>query len=328
MKGIIFALKRTSFSFILLLILTLLLVAITPLFDTPSERSEAGFVCLCDSIEGQGIEEYLIDNGFVRFDDVNSMKKALDEQKLQCAFVIPPELTSLMERGDMQGVIKMYQSDVALRPEMWRQHVAAAVYSEYAPYLSMRALNGTDITLDEVKDKYEELSKEGYSFVFSFEKISEEQVYTASVSSRMLMFVLSLFVFLISGYEIAIPTVRDSEAMFVRIGKKKTLLHFSIPFFVVRYLMLALSLALGTALIGRIDLIAPSILYSLLVILFALLLSAVMGKYFTSAFSVVGTLSCFAIPLICPIVFDAALFFPYIEYARYAFVPYWLWYLI
>ena len=131
-----------------LLVMLLLLLTVPPLAAACREASglpTAGYVCP----DGPAaLHSYLEANGFTRYVDAGELRRDVQSGKLDLGAVFTENLEALLI-GGFEGEIELIQSPTSLMPELWRAHLAAAVYAMRAPYIGAEALEGTGIAAEQ-----------------------------------------------------------------------------------------------------------------------------------------------------------------------------------
>jgi len=324
-KPFLFALKRFLVRplFPLLLVLCAAAIAlsgtVTDVVDTPP----AGVCTLSDSVQARRIEAYLLENGFVRSDDPGRLEELVGTGELDCAVILPEDLTELMENGELEGCLHWIQSPSSFAADLYRSHAAAALFREYAPYLTAGVFEGTEIPREEVIRAYERMFDSGH--VFSFELLTAEEgrgpenVKRQSLVMGAASILLCAVVFAFCG------ELTDSAArtMLKRLGLRQMLRGIVLPAMVVRGILAAAAACVGLLLAGMQELMLPAVVYTLLLTGLGVLLMAVLPG--TRHLYILLSVLIICSAALCPICTDLALLSPVLAAIRCVLPPWWLW---
>lgn len=325
MNSILFALKRSLCRplFLLLLLVCAAAIGLAGSAARAVTLPSAGVCSLSDGPEAGRITDYLLENGFILFEDPAEMELLVEQGRLDCAALLPADLTERMTDGEMEGCVRWVISSTSFAPSLFRSHLSAALYREYAPFLTAPIFEGTDVPREEVFRSYEQMFEEGYAFSFDV-KTTREGEAPADLRARSLTLgaasiLLCALVFSSCG-ELLGPAFRD---LLGRLGLRKTLAGLVLPGALVRALCVAAAGCAGVLISGAHDLLFPVIVYVFLLtglsLGLAALLPGVRQLYVLLSVLILSSLA------LCPIFTDAALFSPALEAIRLILPTYWLW---
>ena len=283
----------------------------------------AGVCDLDGSAESRQVVEYLLDNGFAEFADESGLRELVGKGELDCGVVLPEGMSEMLERGDTGGLILFLESPSSFIPEIYKYHVAAAVFSHSAPHISAEAFEGSGVKKAEVLSAYETMFENGYAFSFAVESAepgaSAENVRRTGLvtgSSAILLFLL-----LASGAAGFLDN--DFYGLRLRIGQRKSLLCLVLPGLTLRFLAAAVPVSLAALAAGEGQLVPHLWIFGLLMTDAALILSAVLpGR--RSLIILLPLLLTAALAL-CPIFADISALLPAVKILRWLLPVWWLW---
>ncbi len=328
MKMILLAIKRclrTLYFPILLCVLTIM-IAIAPRLSESQSHPPAGFCDLDGSATTERISEYLTYMGFVRCDSNAELIDGVASGQLDCGFVLDAGFEEHLLENSLDGAVPLITSPMSYSPAIWRNHVAAAVFTELAPVISASAVpDSVDLT-DELTEEYHRIIDSGLLFSFKIETEGSEHTASELRSMSYVKGAAALLVFTIMMYAVCDVLRSDAKPLAGRIGAWKTMLYAVLPDLAVRVVGVVLALAAGVLLSGEAavrEMLPALVVFTLLCTAFAILAGAAFRDdghvRILAFFMLVGGL------VICPITFDAAIILPWLAYVRLIFPPYWLW---
>ena len=267
----------------------------------------------------------LCENGFVELNDENSLRQGVGNGTYDCGAVIESGFGDSLQRGDTDGVVRFIYSPASFSPRLFQNHIVAAVYGEYAPYITADALADTGIGRDEVFASYDDLTEKGFLFSFLIEEADTVQI-GGERSLTYTVFTASLLLFTVVMYS---SCGLLSEGVAGRVGAGVDMRCVRIPCIIVRILcMIAASALSCTAfrLLGKTaeaGLFLPMCEYGLLLTAFGIIAASVLVRsgriQIFSFFIILISL------LLCPLYFDVAAVFPAAGQMRTFLPTYWLW---
>lgn len=283
------------------------------------------------TVEGQADEDaariaaYLEEAGFVRFASQDELRQAVDSGKADAGVVIPGNISSKLRNSAIESSLILIKSPNSFLPDLWQEHVSAAIFGVYAPYIMADALDGSDLSEEEIFSAFYERFDAGKLFSFDIDSAKGHVEPLTERQNRFFLGALSLLLFAAAFYAAAEPLTDETRALSARSGKKAALTHFFLPGAAVRYLLLFLAGAGAALLCGRPGMLLPLALYVLLLTVFGLVLKAIPGTAWQ------GMLCLFILLLslaLCPIYNDLSLAIPAIAVIRRFLPPYWLWMIV
>ena len=295
-----------------------------------SEQLPAGVVDMDGSELSRRIVEELQKNGFVCYDDEIILAEAVGNGEADCGVVLPQDLASMVEQGDVRKNIRVICSVQSMAKEMYLGHVSAAVFAELAPYITAKELEPFGIPANEVVEEYHAMLSEGYAF--SFELLNEGGLPApGNVHAESLMLgVTAVLLFIAISMTVAELAHKDMKNVVHRIGKKLALSRVLVPGLMLRLVLLWITTAAGlwisepiTNGFNELSLLIPTLLYGLLICVLSLVLALLCSDsrvLYLLLFVVVV-----AAVVICPIYIDIAVVSPMLEKLRNLIPVYWLW---
>ena len=320
MRILLFACKRAmkNISFLVLLLVYITAIFAASLDGAQGEYPPAG-VCGGDSSAARHrIVSYLTDNGFVLFDDEEEMLRRVERGALDCAVVLPDDLSRRLAAGEMNGCARFITSPLSLIPERHRSHASAVLFREYAPYIAASALAEAGIAQEELLAEYEKMFAGGYAF--SFEITTMDGVYHPENTENTL--VMGAAPLLMFALLLGIGTADGQTGILRRLGIKKMLLSVVLPQELVYAALVAAAGSVGLALAGEVRWIAPLWIYALLLCAVRILLAAFAEERERRILVAVVLLLSLAL---CPVFVDLTLLAPALGALRCIIAPYWFW---
>ena len=321
---ILFALKRALRPLsILLLIICAAAIALAGKASETVHAPQAGVVDLSGSPEGAKIVSHLLENGFVRYSTPEEAEELVQRGALNCAVILPEDLSRSIRNCDMEGCIRWIVSPTSFAPDLPKAHVTAAVFRECAPYLAAIPFEGTDVTAEDVVREYELMFEAGYAFSFDVLTAEEGGAPTDLKKQSLAMgaaSILLLAIMLSFCGEVTDTAFRDMSG---RLGLRGALTKIMLPGILVRTILAAAAGCVGLALAELPQLTAPLVIYVFLLTGVGLMLSAVLSG--VRQLYILLSVLVIASAALCPIVTDLALILPPLKIVRYFLPPYWLW---
>ncbi len=304
-------------------------------YFAPAIGAEEGLkpaaLCNYDSSEiSSRITEYLTGNGYELCSDEKTMLDGIKSGVYDCGAVIPNGFGALVADGNADGAIHFVVTPVSYAPDIYKNHVAAAVYKECAPYITADALKDTEITFDDVYEKYNSMTEDGVLFSFEEQLADGDSGHEHEREKTYTLATVSFLIVALMLYSVSEVFANDILMLAPRIGSKKTVLLAVLPDVSVR--VLAIVSAYAVSAFARLWICGDDISITLLpaVCVYAIL-SCAFAIFAVTVFADKTKISAFVFYLfvlsivLCPICFDAALVFPVTAKLR-VFVPtYWLW---
>lgn len=306
------------------------LVYFAPAIGTEEGMPTAGLCNLDDSAISARIVGYLTENGYELCSDEALLRERIESGEYGCGAVIPRGFGELVASGEPDGAITFIVTPTSYTPDLYKNHIAAAVYKECAPYITAQALNDTVITFDDVYEKFNGMMEEGVLFTFS-EQISDADVsYETEREKTYTLAAISLFVFALMMYSASDALRCDIVPLAARIGVGRTIASTVLPDLTVRIAGVISAFAVSAAARRHFandriltELIAEVAIYAVVCAAFGVLaitLFADASK--TSA----CTFYLLVISLLfCPIYFDVALVLPWLGKLRALLPSYSIW---
>lgn len=268
---------------------------------------------------------YLEEAGFQRFDSVSALRDAVAAGKADAGAVIPGNMAEILHAGETGGSLTLIKSPNSFLPDLWQEHVSAALFGVLAPYVMADALDGSGLGEEEIFAAYYERFDNGKLFSFDVESAKGRVQPLTERQDRFFLGALSLLLFAAAFYAAAEPLTDEARTLSARSGRKKALSHFFLPGAAVRYVLLWLAASGAALLCRRASLLPAAALYVLLLAVFGLVLKALPGKSWQGIFCLFILLLSLAL---CPVYTDLSLVFPAVSVIRRFLPPYWLWMMI
>ena len=328
MKMILLAVKRClrTIYFPILMFVLALVLALAPRLSESQSHPPAGFCDLDGSAVSDRISTYLTGMGFIRCDTKAELIDGVCSGKLDCGFVLEEGFEDLLLENTLDGAVPIITSPMSYSPAIWRNHVAAAVFTELAPVISAAAVPDSVDLSDELTEEYRRIIDSGLLFSFKIETNGSVHTVSEFRSMSYVKGAAALLVFTIMMYAVCDVLKADAKPLAGRIGAWKTVLYAVLPDLAVRVFGICLALTEGVLLSGEAavrEMLPALIVFTLLCTAFAILAGAIFlddgHVRILAFFMLVGGL------VICPITFDATIILPWLTYVRLIFPPYWLW---
>ena len=328
----ILALKRTLRSIYVPVMLLVMAVAIffAPLLGHEEELPPAGICDLDNSEYSRLVCDYLLQNRFEMCSDEETLRTKVSKSEYDCGIIIPEGFEENLLRADLGEAIVFLDSPLSYQPELYRNHVGAAVFGEVAPYISVKHLTDTDIAPESVIAKYREMTAGGADFSFVLETTEAVEI-TENGHARTYVFgAAAILIFAFMMYAVCDVLSGDIAAISHRIGMKNTIVYTVIPDMCVRILgvitavflaAFASRLILGDSTL--LSLIGPLVLYTVLAASFGIMLAALLAN--TGRIQIYTFFMLIMALVLCPIYIDLSLFADWLNIFRCIIPPYWLW---
>ncbi|MBO4839357.1 MAG: hypothetical protein J5493_08335 [Lachnospiraceae bacterium] len=267
---------------------------------------------------------YLDRAGFVSYPSEEALRRDVERGELEGGVLIPDDLTDRLTRGDYKGSLYFLISATSLLPDLWQNHTSAALLAVYAPYISARYLEEGGITLEEMKEAYQEMIQTGQLFHFVITARDGRAIPDTARSRRFFLGALSLLLFLGSYFCISAPLAETAAQQSLRIGRGRAFRTLYVPGVLLRGLGLAAA-ALGACLIsGERGFVLPAAGALAAMLLFHLLLGLLPGRSWKDLLIIFIALFSLAI---APMYLDLSLLVPAIAKVRFLLPPCWVWFL-
>lgn len=326
------SLKRAFRSAYFLVMLAFLAVAA---YFAPAIGADEGLkpaaLCNCDSSEiSSRIAEYLIENGYELCSDEEMLLDGIESGTYDCGAVIPNGFGDLVASGNADGAISFVVTPVSYAPDIYKNHIAAAVYKECAPYITADALKDTVITFDDVYEKYSGMTEDGALFSFKEQLADGDVAYEQEREKTYILATASFMILALMLYSASDVFASDVMTLAPRIGSWKAVLLAVMPDISVRALAVVAAYAVSAFVRQLIcgDDISVTLLPAVCVYV---ILSCVFGIFAVTVLADRTRISAcvfylFVLSLVlCPIYFDAALVLPVMAKIRMFMPTYWLW---
>jgi len=333
MTFLIIAFKRTfrkAYFPVFLIILTAVLVLI-PDVGREEKLAPAGIYDADNSEISKRVVKHLINNGFTVCRDEESLREGISNGELDCGAILTEGFDDLILENNLDAAVPFLTSPTSYLPEIYKNHLAAAIFTEVTPIIVADALKETGISQEESISKYRDMMESGA--VFSFEMLQTDEIVLNHEEKRASVYaitVASFLIFTLLLYAICDNMTDNGNDVAIRVGKIRLWMCAILPGMAVRviFIIFSAAIAAGIALLVKkehvlVSLILPVILYALCIALFAMLTAVVVKKV-----SVILILTFFILLfslILCPIYTDISLVIPWISTVRLFLPTYWLW---
>ena len=325
MNPFVFALKRVMNRPLVVVMLVIYVIAVAFSGHVGSEISlpSAGVYDGSQSEESGRIAAHLTANGFIDCESPEKLTELVRQGQLDCGVILPENLVALMEQNDLEGQIPWIVTPTSFVPELYRDHVAAALFREYAPHITAKLFDGTVVSREEVFGAYEKMFAGGYAFSFD-DIIIEGGVAAETSNQRSLVTGVSAILLCAIVFAFCADIADTSfQAVICRMGLRKAITAVVIPGLLVRMVLVGFAGCTGLLLADATDQIVPLLIYIVLLTGIGVMLSGLLRNarhiYILLSVLVVGSAA------LCPIYVDIAAAAPALAAVRCAFPPYWMW---
>lgn len=332
MTSCLLALRRTfrSIGFLLLLGITVGAVLFVGLSDTAGRKAPAGVCDLSRSEEGARVVSFLLENGFLLFDDPLHMEKAVEQGSIDCGVTLPADFADCVRNGDIENAVRFVRSPSSYLHEAYLNLVSAAIFRERAPYIAAEGFAGTGVTEAEMLEQYFAMLGDGYAFAFDVVTEDGAAIPENGKVKSLTMGTVSVFVMVLVFSSAADLLCGDFPAMSRRIGLRQGMKSVLVPGALVRCALITTAVCLSLLAVGLCEKtqfalqILPAVpVYVLLLFGTGCILSALLpGR---EPMRLLLPLFVIASLALCPIYTDAALLSPVIGAVRAVLPSYWLW---
>ena len=318
-----------SIYFPAILFLTAVLIVLASLSGDSESLPAAGVYDDDKSVLSEKVADRLFTQGFIIFESEDALRHGISDGLCDCGVVLTRGFEMKIKTGDTNEIARFLESPESFAPALYRDHIIAAIYREYAPYITSQSLDGADITEEEILSAYEEMMADGMQFTFAVEETDRDVSPAASRTETYVMCTSSLLLFAVIIYASVKAVTSDTAHIARRTGVSSAMRSLVIPEAVVRTLALflvpcAVSIFFTlTSDHASAALTVPLMSYILLLSSFGMLISSVLPRpEYTEGAAFFILLSSL---LLLPMYFDAALVFPAIRGIRPFLPTYWLW---
>lgn len=327
------AIKRTARSvyFPVLLLVFGLAVYFAPMLGDEEGLPTAGVVDLDGGEVSSRIVKALCEAGFELCEDEETLREMIGAGQYDCGVVLDRRIGEKIAEGELDGVAEFIETPTSFASALYQNHVVAAVYTEYAPYITASFLPETEITEAEVLAEYHRRVEEGFLFTFSVEYTDGGEVQSEDERARTYtLAAVALLVFALMMYSVCDVLRFDIVPLCGRIGMKKTLFSAVIPTMAVRVVGVILTFATAAELLYSAtessvlrELFGAVAVYTVLAASFAVVMAAALAN--TGRIQILSLYLLVVSLVLCPIYFDVSMLLPWIDAVRYMTPPYWLW---
>ena len=260
---------------------------------------------------------------FVYYDDMNKMIDDVKSYKLECGYVIDGDMFSKMMDNKITALIHVIKSNKTTMDSV----INEALYSNVFPHISYLGVSDYLMNDSGISEQYKEglfdestinklfktYQESGSGYQFSYEgepqdyKITKEEIFLSPVRGILCLIVL------ISSFAGAYTFYKENENP-VFTMKRVRIVYITVPVIFTSIVSL-ISLFLSHTSTNLIKEIFVMLLYSLICIIYTLIISSIIKKEvaFASLLPIIVIAS-----IICtPILFDLSEFVPLIRYLKY-----------
>ena len=332
MTSCLLALRRASRSvgFLLLLGLTAAAILFVGLSDAASRKVPAGVCDLSRSEQGARVIAYLLENGYIRFDDPSEMEKAVEQGSIDCCVTLPADFAECVKTGDIGRTVRFVRSPSSYMHDMYLNLASAAIFRERAPYIAADGFAGTDVTEEEMLEMYFSMFGDGCAFAFDIVTAEGTVIPENSKQKSLTMGAVSVFVTVLVFSSTADLLCGDFRDMSCRIGIRESMKSVLLPDAIVRGVLITAAVCLSLLVVGcreetrfALTLLSAVPIFVLLAFGTGCILSVLLpGR---ESMRILLPLLVIAALALCPIYTDTALLSPVIGAVRSVLPPYWLW---
>ena len=326
-----FALRRTlrARSFLLLLLMCMVGVFFSALDGAGGSTPPGGICSLSGGECAARITDTLVEQGFRLCSGPEQMEELVRSGELNCGVILPADLDALIQKGLPDGAVRFLTAPTSYAPQQQRNLAAAALFRECAPYLTAEALAHTDVSREQVLERYWAMFEQGALFTFDLLEADGAPLPSHRQDEALTMGALSVLLMIAMLTGITGAARGDFGALCRRIGSGRAMKTVFLPGAAVRILLAALATALSLLLAsgaGREDcltLLPAALIHILLLSSAGMLLGAALPQQ--SHRVIILSLLLIAAVALCPIFTDLTLFSPLLAVLRWLIPAYWLW---
>ncbi len=326
------ALVRTVRTVYFPVILTVLALAV---YFAPALGGEESIrpAAICD-LDGSEISSRvantLRDYGFEICESEAEMRELIVSGRYDCGAVLPRGFGERLSESDLEEAVDFIITPTSYADDMYKNYVAAAVYTEFAPYITYDALRETELTMGDVRKAYRDRLDKGLLFSFDIESTEEGVSVSAERPRTYTLAAVAFLVFAIITYTVSDELKGDVASISGRIGTGRVMILSVIPTLAVRvaFLLFAYGIAayLRRALEGDgilVELFLAVACYTVSVLAFALLLAALVGD--SGRIEIVSFYILILSLILCPVYMDLTVLLPVLAKIRLGAPLYWMW---
>ena len=289
-----------------------------------AERSPlAGMYLSGDGECVRRIEDYLSSQNFVKYDDTELMREHVRSGELDCAVIFPEDVEERIQKGELRESVIFIESPTSFMPGLFRNHAAAALFREYAPYIGASAFESTQLSREDMLREYEKLFAEGYSFSFELSSVDGNIQQTQLKKSAMVKGAVSVLMCVLVFCLCADNYEKSFRPMAARLGAKRSFTAVLVPGSVSCAALAWISGAAAVCLAGMPELLPAVLIYGAVLTVLGTILAMLLPKS-RHLYIILPLLVAFSAAL-CPIYIDLSLFVPAVAAVRNILPSYWLW---
>jgi len=232
--------------------------------------------------------------------------------------------------GDTDELVLFLTTPSTYISMIYQNHVLAAIYKEYAPYITASLIDDDHFSDEEVIERYSDMISEGGRFTFEVEREDSAIVGEDNRAFAYTVGLSALIIFALIMYGVKSAVTSDLETMRKRIGAGRAVAYSVIPSLSVRAVSVVAAFSAGIVLSAvcngdaeLMGVIGAVVIYTLLVTAFGVAVASVCKNpkviEIITFFILVGGL------VLCPIYYDISIVVPWVGTFRNILPVYWLW---
>ena len=237
-------LKKTSL--IIVLLICALCIFLCGGLSKDDGIPECGIVAESSPL-AQAIENKAVSDGFIRFDDEESLHKALNDGRISMGMVLSADFDTRIKNGDTDGIISLIETHDAVLQSLYKYRMAAYIIEAYTPYLTSDLLSkdGFEISPEEMESATKNYLENEKQFFFTVESSSGVPLEDEHYSLKLTKGAISLLLFFALGI-FALPFTDDEiSAVAKRKGARTAILHYLLPSVLITVFLFALCVSLA-----------------------------------------------------------------------------------
>ncbi len=288
---------------------------------------------ICD-LDGSEISERVTDTlrdyGFETCDSEELMRERIASGQYDCGAILPRGFGDRLAKSDLGGAVDFIVTPTSYADDMYRNYITAAVYTEYAPYITYDALRETELTKGEVLQAYRDRLEAGILFSFDIESTDENVTVSAERPRTYTLAAVAFLVFAIMTYTVCDVLKGDIASISGRLGAGRVMILSVIPTLIVRVAFVILAYGIAAYIRSAVqndEMLAELFLavagYAVSVTAFALFLATLLGD--SGRIEIVSFYILILSLILCPVYMDLAALVPVLGRVRLFAPPYWMW---
>ena len=160
MKYLTLAFKRAMRTIYvpILLVLCAIIAFFAPLISSTEELPKAGVYSADKSEMADHVVDYLTDNLYVECESEEALREKISRGEYNCGVIIYDGFEDRVKSGDTDEIVLFLSSPSSFVPMIYKNHIMAAIYKEYAPYVTASLIDDEHYSDEAVIERYVDMT--------------------------------------------------------------------------------------------------------------------------------------------------------------------------